>query len=212
MLERHIPDAIDKAQRLDKTDFDVELLDLAGFSGQMTRIFLNRLFSSATLKYLEVGVWQGSTFCSALNNNNPFYAVAVDNFSQTWEEKFGVNPQTAFINNTNRFIRCPFEFYNTECFNLDLSLFKHKINCYFYDADHSEQDQYTALTYYYPILDNEFIFMVDDWNRLEVRIGTYRAIQDLNLEIHREWSFHTEHCEAYHSWWDGFMICVLRKS
>lgn len=29
MLERHIPDAIDKAQRLDKTDFDVELLNLA---------------------------------------------------------------------------------------------------------------------------------------------------------------------------------------
>jgi len=211
MLERIIPDAIDKAKALDYTDFNEELLELRGFSGKMTRVFLNRLLSNPGLSYLEVGVWGGSTFCSALNNNHPQYAVAVDNFSQTWEEDFGFDPSKVFFENTRKFIPTPFDFINSDCFSLDLGLIKRKINCYLYDGDHYEEDQYKALSYYYPIMEDEFIYIVDDYNWLDVKIGTLRAIRDLNLTIVRDWNLPTKYNGDYNSWWNGYGIFVLRK-
>ena len=52
-----------------------------------------------------------------------------------------------------------------------------------YDGCHSYNSHYNALTYYISVLDDLFIFIVDDWNIPRVRDATYRSIKDLNLKI-----------------------------
>jgi len=210
-LETLVLDAVDKASRLDYTDFNQELLELPGFSGKMTRVMLSRLLSNPGMRYLEIGVWGGSTFCSALHNNKPDYAAAIDNFSQTWEDDFGFNPARKFEENARKFIKHRFDFFDVDCFKFDTKELPVPINCYFYDGGHLEYEQYEALAYYKNAMDNEFIYIVDDANWLDVKIGTYRAIRDNDLFIQREWMLPTRYNGDYNSWWNGLGIWVLRK-
>ena len=43
---------------------------IEGFSSDRVRHFLNNLCSYEDTKYLEVGVYKGSTFCAAIQNND----------------------------------------------------------------------------------------------------------------------------------------------
>lgn len=211
MLERIVPDAIEKGSRLDYTNFNEELLELPGMSGKMTRVFLNRLLSNPGMRYLEIGVWAGSTFCSALNNNKPDYAAAIDNFSQTWEGDFGFSPPKVFSDNTKKFIYTRFDFFDAECFSFNIKEISAPINCYFYDGGHFELDQYKAIEYYLPVLEKEFIYICDDWNWLDVKIGTYRAFREYGLTIVKEWNLATSYNGDYNNWWNGLGVFVLRK-
>jgi len=212
MLETLVVDAIDKATRLDYSNFNQELLTLQGMSGQMTRVMLSRLLSNRGMRYLEIGVWGGSTFCSALHGNKPDYAAAIDNFSQTWEDEFGFSPPRRFADTTKKFIKCGFDFFDVDCFKFDTKEIPVPINCYFYDGGHLEYEQYEALAYYKDVLDDEFIFICDDWNWLDVKIGTYKAFREHDLLINREWNLATKYNGDYNSWWNGLGVFVLRKS
>lgn len=185
-----------------------EIFDIEGFCSKKIRIFLNSLVSFSGTKYLEIGSWQGSTLCSALHNNNPDYACAIDNFSQWWMDN---NPKDNFIENTRKFIKCQYDFLDTDCFTVNLKFISQLINVYLYDGDHGEKNHYEALNYYYPALENKFVYICDDWNWLEVKIGTYRAIRDLNLQIIKDWQFHTDYNGDTNSWWNGFYVAVLEK-
>jgi hypothetical protein len=59
-----------------------ELLSIDGMSGKKYRMLINNLIESiGDARYLEIGVWQGSTFCSAINKNK-VRALAIDNWTQ----------------------------------------------------------------------------------------------------------------------------------
>jgi hypothetical protein len=74
-----------------------DFLDLEGMSGRRYRLFANALIQLIPHpRYLEVGVWAGSTLCSAVAGNN-IQAVAIDNWSQ-----FG-GPRERFLENLGRF-------------------------------------------------------------------------------------------------------------
>ena len=76
------------------------VLSMPGMSGKAFRMFMNNLLGSVPAEdrsYLEVGVWSGSTFASALYGNEGVRAVAIDNWSQ-----FG-GPKDAFIGNVRRY-------------------------------------------------------------------------------------------------------------
>ena len=215
MLEQYLSTAVNKAKAFDVSGFNLELFHLGGFSGKLTRILLNKLLSYQHINYLEIGVWQGSTFCSALHNNYPNYAVAIDNWSQTWEDEFNVNPLKEFKNNTDKFVSCPFEFYNSDCFKFDLNNLKQQFNIYFYDGGHSEKEQYDALRYYYNVLQDKFIYLVDDWNFNEVPAGTYRAINDLGLRVVSEYTMRTDAVNGhgdFNTYWNGYGCFVLEKA
>lgn len=211
MLERILPDAIEKASRLDYEGFNQELLELKGFSGKMTRVFLSRLLSNPGIRYLEIGVWGGSTFCSALHGNKPDYAAAIDNFSQTWEDDFGFSPPKQFVDNVKKFINTRFDFFDVDCFAFDINEIPVPINCYFYDGPHHEYDQYNALAHYKDAMDDTFIYIVDDFNWMDVKIGTYRAFRDHELWVKKEWNLATGYNGDYNSWWNGLGVFVLTK-
>ena len=104
-------------------------------------------------------------------------------------------------------------------FETSASDFNHnKFNIYFYDGDHSEESQYKALEHMLNIgcLEDEFIFLVDDYVWENVRKGTERGIKDLNLKIVHEEEFlpkcavNQENFDGV-GWWNGFYVSLLRK-
>ena len=52
-----------------------------------------------------------------------------------------------------------------------------------YDGHHNEKSHYDALNYYLPCLEDEFIYLVDDWNLYRIRDGKINSIKDNNLKI-----------------------------
>ena len=152
-------------------------------------------------RYLEVGLYTGATFISALYGNSPDYACAVDDGYK----------KINFINNTIVFIPdAEFDVFWCDAFEAEPD---EGINIYLYDASHTRQSHIDALDYYYDYLADEFIFMVDDYNLERVRNGTYQAIKDLNLKILFErWMGAEEYSERVpREWWLGFYISVLKK-
>ena len=134
-----------------------EILKMEGMSGKKTRHFYNNLCSMNDARYLEIGTWKGSSICSAMCNNK-MTCVAIDNWSE-----FG-GPKIEFLNNFNKYKgNNKATFIEKNCWDIDVNMLG-KFNIYMYDGNHDEVSHYKALNYYLPVLDQEFIYLVDDWN------------------------------------------------
>jgi len=179
-------------------------LRMGGMSSRWVRNLLNKAVSTAGVRYLEVGVWHGSTFYSALCGNKPDYALAIDNFTQ-----FGGSTDR-FLENMSD-IGTPFELVNSDCFKVELSGVNKKFNVYFYDGGHEYEDQRNALTYYQSVLDDEFLLIVDDYNWPEVRRGTQDGIKLCGMTVVAERELFSRGNEDTSSWWNGIYLAVLRK-
>ena len=70
---------------------------------------------------------------------------------------------------------------------------------------------YDALTKFYNALDDEFIFLVNNWNIEEVKSETYRAISDLKIKILFEKEIVTTDNNLNNDWSNGIAIFVLEK-
>jgi hypothetical protein len=159
------------------------ILNMESMSGKRYKNFINRLILELkNVNYLEVGTWTGSTACSAMYKNK-VNCTFIDNWNQ-------FNPQgnvkNLFFENTEKCLsespEAKYQFYETDFRLLDYHTID-KYNVYFFDGPHEEKDQYDGVLLAQPALENEFIFICDDWNWDKVRAGTLRAFLDLNLEI-----------------------------
>lgn len=175
-----------------------------GMSGKKVKHLLNNICSKKDTRYLEVGLWQGSTMCSALYNNE-IRAIGVDN----WSEYSG--PREQFFSAIGKFVgknkltvaegNC-YEFFSSE-----------KFNVFFFDGGHSVLDHYRAIAHFGPMMDNEFILIVDDFKSPEVYQGTGMAIADLRYDpiyenfLGADAPFH----EDTENWWNGVYCAVIRK-
>lgn len=200
------------------TDEGKEILEYNGYTGTRTRHFYNNICNSNALKdikYLEIGTWNGSSSMSAVYKNN-ITGLFIDNWSQ-----FG-GDSNVFIENMTKFGKSSSIFLlESDCWNVDLKdLDMAPFNVYLFDGDHSELDHFKSLDYYYPVLDDTFIFLVDDWNWPNVRDGTMRAINQLNLHVlfrHEEFVSQDElnnmpNHYGKKTWWNGIGIFLLSKS
>jgi len=209
-----------------------EVLKLAGMSSQKTRHFLNNLCSIKDwpINYLEIGVWAGSTFLASgfMNDNSINKMVAIDNFSQFNEEDI----KTLFLSNVLKNLGLPefdvskVKLFEENCFELDVSTLGGPFNVYFYDGPHSLKDTEMSLTYYDSILDDVFIYIVDDWQEDEIQEGAKKAIKKLGYKIHYEISLHgkggsnskqkVDSVPYYEHWrdeyWQGQYVAILEKS
>lgn len=160
------------------------ILNLEGMSGKKYRHFINNLCSEIKdCRYLEIGCWKGSTSCSA-SYDNDIQAFIIDN----WEE-FG-GPKNEFENNIKRCVdesnsNTNIEFLESDYKEVDYSDLG-KYNIYFYDGPHKYEDQYNAIGLAYESLEDNFIFICDDWNWDFLREATRKSIEDLNLKTHME--------------------------
>lgn len=196
------------------TEQGKEILEYQGFTGTKTRHLYNNICSRLQdVRYLEIGTWYGSSSISAIYKNQ-VNALFIDNWCQfDGDSKIFVKNLGKFNEKSNCYL------IESDCWNIDLKSFKNKFNVYLFDGDHTEADHYKSLQYYYPVLEDQFIFMVDDWCWPDVRDGTMRAIRDLNLKIqfrHEEFLSSDdllnmpEH-NGKQSWWNGIGIFLLSK-
>lgn len=212
----HIKDSIIKAKN-GKSKISQEILDYEGYSGVMTRHFYNNLLNNPfhnDTRYLEIGTWNGSSSISAIYKNKIIDSMFVDNWSQFGgtTEKFLEAIQT--FGNT----KSQYQFIENDCWKIDLKKLK-KYNVYLFDGDHSELDHYKSLEYFYPVLEDVFIFIVDDWNWPNVRDGTMRAIYHLKFKVlfrHEEFMSWEDTLDmpnhiGKNKWWNGIGIFLLKK-
>lgn len=193
-----------------------ELIEMEGMTGTMTRHFYNNLLSYEDARYLEVGVWRGSSVCSAMCGNKA-KVVCIDNFIEFDGPPWG-DIRKEFNNNFNKYKGDnEARFIESDCWKVDVSQLPN-FNIYLFDGGHKEEDHYNSLMHYYDCLDDTFIFMVDDWNWERVRSGTKRAIDILNFkvlyekEIRLTWDeSHTPQPQSGQTWWNGIYITVLQK-
>lgn len=207
-LLKHVKQSIVNAYN-ENSKIDDKILSLEGMSSLKGRHLLNNLCSLENTKYLEIGVWRGSTLISALykNHESLLKAYAIDN----WSEYDGEGSQAAFQRNISLYLeKYPLQFFSGDSFefNVKESILE-KINIYFYDGLHTKLAQELAYTYYDCILDDTFITIVDDWIWEEVREGTLNAFKKLNYKILFMTVLPGRHDRG--EWWNGWLVAVIRK-
>jgi hypothetical protein len=174
-LVNHIKDSLEKTDYYN-SKITHEILKMEGMSGKKTRHFYNNICSMYNARYLEIGTWKGSSVCSSMCNNK-IECICIDNWSE-----FG-GPKDEFLENFNKFKgENNAKFIEKNCWDIDVNTLG-KFNIYMYDGNHTETSHFQALNHYLSCLDNEFIYLVDDWNWDEVRKGTLQSIKDNNLKI-----------------------------
>jgi hypothetical protein len=194
-----------------KSKINNDVLNIEGMIGLMTRHFYNNMLNMTDARYLEIGSDNGSSVCSAMFGN---YAKiwCIDNWNK------GNHSKLKLLQNIEKFKGAnQVSYIEQDCFSVDLSNLP-KFNIYMYDGEHSMESHFRALVYYYNVLDDTFIYIVDDWNDANVREGTEKAIKFLNLDVYYEKEIrltfddtHTEVNIAKNTWWNGIYIAILKK-
>lgn len=207
-MKRAIDDAMENRGKLSE-----HILAMEGMSGKKYRYFINNLIEHLqSPHYLEVGSYAGSTLCSAIFGNS-LTAVAVDNWSE-----FG-GPVDKFFKNLSE--SCSIE-TKVSVVNSDFRQVNFpslgKFNIYLFDGPHAYADHHDGLSMAMDCLEDEFIYIVDDWNWDAVRYGTMAAIADACLTVQTSIDIRTSsdntHPEVacqYSDWHNGYFIALLKK-
>ena len=164
---------------------------------------------------MEVGVYQGAMFTSALEGND-LVASAVDNWSDTHNvpmrdidihaEK--EDTKQVFLKNIRPYVSGKsITILDTED---SLSKMPVKANVVLYDGEHTEEAHYSFLTKYNSKIDNTFCLIIDDWNWLQVRQGTEKSIEDLGYKVLFKEEIFTKG-EDPTDYWNGLGIFVIDK-
>jgi hypothetical protein len=185
------------------------VLEISGFTSHKIKHLLNNICHRVdNLKYLEIGVLFGSTLISAAYGNmGEFYGI--DNFCGFG----GLENEKALKANIEKHKEdCNINFITGDCWEVKNQI-PDGINVYFFDGEHTYGDQYKALTEYYDLLADRFIFIVDDWNWEAPRDATLQSIRDLNLDTKFYLGLETPNKEngRADSWWNGLGILILEK-
>jgi hypothetical protein len=194
------------------------LMSMESMSGRKYKNFINRLISQVVdARYLEVGTWTGSTACSAMYKNK-VKCFFVDN----WEQfNPNGNIKNLFFDHTERIKQkspeASMSFVEDDFRKIAYSNIG-KYNVYFFDGPHEEQDQYDGVVYAQPALEDEFIFICDDWNWTQVRSGTLQAFADLGIDISYSLEIRTtldgntpENVYETSDWHNGYFIASCKK-
>src|SRR3990167_7098778 len=137
MLIKHVERSIENAEKgISKLNSDI--LGLRGLSSSKVRHFLNNICSLEGASYLEIGVWRGSTFISALYGNAKklSHAVAIDNWAKDgWSNPDAVNAKDDFLKKTSHYLSNNiFTVYAQDSFTVDVKkIATHPVNIYFYE-------------------------------------------------------------------------------
>jgi hypothetical protein len=207
-----LENALDRALNLDSKVLDATLT-MQGMSGRCYRMLINNLVASVPrARYLEIGSWKGSTACSAMEGNRA-RVVCIDN----WSEFNG--PKDEFMANTARCItrNVEFRFIENDFKTIDYSNIG-TFNIYLFDGPHTVEDHFAGVSLPLPALDDEFFFIVDDWNWEGVRRGTIDSIRKAGLSIIHSIEIRTTQDDTHaelvaerSDWHNGYFLAVLRK-
>jgi hypothetical protein len=221
LLSSHIDNCIEKHES-GYSKLNEKATSMDGMIGPQARNLLNLLADFDGCRYMQIGTWKGACLYSALYGNNVDYAFACDNFSQ-----YSADPddlKTPIVNfdillnlmqPDEEGETVEFEFYDGNCWGMPLNKIEKPINMYFYDGGHNVGDHFLSLYYFYPVFDDSFIFVCDDWQEEKVKSGTYAAIQQcrykiISSDVHE--NLYIAHLEKSTQWGESLMIDRLLRA
>jgi hypothetical protein len=219
MIEKSLNAALSGKSRL-----PTEILTYPGFSGSQFRHFMNNIGFNDDIRYLELGVFWGSTLVSTVYGNK-VSAVAIDNWADEFlesnasvYEKMQIALEKFKGNSAVKVIRDDVWEVSRDPKQILDGFRGQRANVYFYDAAHDELDHFMALVNYIDLVDDEFVYIVDDWNELFVRDGTQAALKSLALTTLFQAEVLTTSIGNYDrasarigAWHNGVAVFVLSK-
>jgi hypothetical protein len=186
------------------------LTDVTGMSTPNVRHYMNNI-NKWGKNYLEVGSYKGSTFVSSLHKHDK-RGWSIDNFSEFCDDynhtgSDGTHKEE-LLGNIEKYVSSPTQFYQEDSFEFDIDQIDEPVDVFMYDGNHDQDKQRKALEYYYPVLNDICLFVVDDWNSQAVRDGTYQGIHDMGMCILGEMTVRTH---GQGDWWSGMFSAFLAK-
>ena len=191
-----------------------------GLTSPRVRHFLNNICSQEGAVYLEIGVFAGSTFCAAIENNDMVAAYAND----TWQEPElqperedlnidVVGDMDTFISNVEKVsenLDFDISVLKGECEGLNKDNFQHKVNIIFYDGDNDPTVMWRFFNTIDAYTDDVFTLIIDDANS-ELNVKTTKEFVNQtgwNVLYEREL---LNNQEDENMWWNGLYVLVLSK-
>ena len=207
----HVKSAIDKAYN-NNSKITNDILKIDGMSGDKTRHLYNNICNLEHGHYLEIGTWKGSSFISAMYNNNNITGTVIDNWSE-----FG-GPREEFNDNINKFLQnTNIKIIDKDSWTITDNDICAPIDIYMYDGGHTITDQTLAITYYAKYFNKYFIMLIDDWiAAAEAKIGTYKGIEETNIKVHYMCEIGLVNTTNYHTrgdtFWNGCGVFVCERT
>ena len=192
------------------------ILNLEGLSGKKYRYLINNLIQDFfEPRYIEIGSWLGSTACSASYRNN-LKILCIDNWSETF--KTGLDSKKIFKENINKCTnKSNFKIIEENFKEIDYSKIG-KFNIYFYDGPHHEKDHFDGVNLVQSCLEKKYILIIDDWNWLQVRKGTLKALKKEKIELISKIEIRTTQDNSraiiegkFSEWHNGYAFFVIKK-
>ena len=201
---------IEKAIELAKAGLPADLPIVEGLSSNKIRCLLHWICQPAGTNYLEIGVHRGSTFIPALWGNAGTTGTCID----IWDSHWALGDAQRADLEANLALYLPGRQVNIiehDMFSVDLGLIPPGVNVYFFDGPHERKAQYQAFAYYDPVFAPRFVALVDDWNNVEAKEETRRALKDLGYKVEVEWTLPGTPPRDEERWWNGLWVAILRK-
>jgi len=206
-MQDYTPDEVQAIINSIESGTRLPLPEVEGYSGWKVRNLLNRLVGlRPNTNYLEIGVHLGSTFIPAMFSNDTANGTAIDAWNMFGDLKaeFSKNLKTHGVFDRAKIIHADYR-------KIDPLEIWSPVDVYFYDGPHDRECQYKAFTHIAPVLADQFIVLVDDFNWAEPREETYRALHDLHYTIEHEWVLKGPYNGSADEWWNSLFVGIIRK-
>lgn len=179
-------------------------LEVDGMTGIKVRHLLNNL-AAISNNCFEVGCFKGAMTVAANYGNHVNYFIC-DNWSQYNNAE--TNKDDFYGNIESHGIKCTV--FEQDCFTIDLSKLP-KIDLYIFDGDHNVEAQTKALTYFKPVLAEQFILVVDDYSWPEAMEGTELGIKEAGMKVlfAKELGVGIE--GDADGWWNGLLVALIEN-
>lgn len=194
---------------LEQSKLTPEVLAVEGMSSPKVRHLYNNL-GAISKKYFEVGSWKGASLISTCFGNDLIY-YSCDNFSE-------FNPdgtvEKEFQKNCMKYLQGA-QYYNVDCFTLTELEFPLPHDLYLFDGGHSFDDHKRAVTHFFPMMADQFVFVVDDFSHPDfhaVKEGTLAGLEAVKdqYEVVKSWEIFEEG-EGSVRFWNGLGIFLIRR-
>ena len=189
----------------EKIDLDLrkELIKIDSMSTYAIGYLINRICKNLSKNqvYLNIGCWKGFSLVAGMINTE-CKVIGVDNFSQF------TGPKNDFLKNFENSKKNNHFFFEQdyEKYFESLNHTKDKFDFYFYDGEHSYDNQFKNLEVADKFLNIGSIILIDDINFDDVYQGTLDFINKTKskFKIIKEIKTANNHCHP--SFWNGIMI------
>ena len=152
--------------------------------------------------YVDVGVWNGFSLLAGMARNYKKKCIGVDNFTDP--TRFG-NPKSQFIQRFEKYKSSHHHFYEMNYVDYFPMVHTSPIGLYFYDGDHSYDNQLNGLKIAEPFFSQDCVILVDDTNRRQPRQATLDFIQS-SSNNYQMLLDKTTSCNGNPTFWNGIMI------